>query len=63
VGINLTQANHVFMMEPLLNPALEEQAVGRVHRMGQTRAVQVVKVGGKGRSVCVCVFGYSLLVE
>ena len=33
VGINLTQANHVFLMEPLLNPAFEAQAVGRVHRM------------------------------
>jgi SNF2 family DNA or RNA helicase len=39
VGINLTQANHVFMMDPCLNVALEDQAVGRVHRMGQRREV------------------------
>ena len=30
VGINLTVANYVFLMDPSLNPALEEQAVGRV---------------------------------
>lgn len=34
VGINLTQANNVFMMEPCFNPAAEAQAVGRVHRLG-----------------------------
>jgi hypothetical protein len=28
VGINLTAANHVFLLEPCLNPALEEQAIG-----------------------------------
>lgn len=44
VGINLTQANHVFLMEPLLNPALELQAVGRVHRMGQSRPVVITKL-------------------
>ena len=38
-GINLTQANQVFLLEPCLNPALEAQAIGRVHRMGQTRKV------------------------
>jgi len=43
VGINLTEANHVFFMEPLLNSAIEKQAIGRVHRMGQRRAVTVVK--------------------
>lgn len=44
VGINLTQATHVFMMDPCQNPALEHQAVGRVHRMGQTREVHVRKL-------------------
>ena len=43
VGINLTAANHVFLMEPAFNPALEDQAVGRAHRMGQTRPVTVKK--------------------
>ena len=43
VGINLTSANHVFILEPALNPALEEQAVGRAWRMGQQREVTVKK--------------------
>ena len=43
-GINLTQANQVFLMEPCLNPALEKQAIGRVHRMGQKRVVKVWKL-------------------
>ncbi|KAL8919003.1 MAG: hypothetical protein Q9172_005180 [Xanthocarpia lactea] len=38
-GLNLTAANHVFLMEPQWNPALEDQALDRVHRMGQTKAV------------------------
>jgi len=33
----------VFFLEPLLNPGLEKQAIGRVHRMGQRRAVTVTK--------------------
>jgi SNF2 family DNA or RNA helicase len=32
VGINLTQANHIFLFEPCLNPATELQAIGRVWR-------------------------------
>ncbi|CAM9694657.1 unnamed protein product [Ascophyllum nodosum] len=44
VGINLTQANNVFLLEPLLNLALEKQAVGRVHRLGQARPVKVTKL-------------------
>ncbi len=43
VGINLTSANYVFILEPALNPALEEQAVGRAWRMGQQREVNVKK--------------------
>jgi SNF2 family DNA or RNA helicase len=31
------------MFDACLNPALERQAVGRVHRMGQTRTVQIYK--------------------
>mmetsp|Transcript_23273 Transcript_23273/g.55031 ORF Transcript_23273/g.55031 Transcript_23273/m.55031 type:complete len:1470 (-) Transcript_23273:218-4627(-) len=44
VGINLTQANRVFLMEPSFNPALEAQAIGRIHRLGQKRPVEVVRL-------------------
>ena len=43
MGINLTQANRVFLMEPSFNPALEAQAIGRVHRLGQKRNVEIVR--------------------
>jgi len=43
VGINLTQANRVFLMEPAMNPALEAQAIGRVYRLGQRKSVQITK--------------------
>ena len=43
-GINLTQANRVFLMEPGFNPALEQQAIGRVHRLGQKRQVEIVRL-------------------
>ena len=33
VGINLTQANRVFLLEPCFNPALEAQSIGRVYRL------------------------------
>ena len=48
VGINLTSANYVFMMEPLMNPALDDQAVGRAWRMGQQRPVTVKRLFVKG---------------
>lgn len=44
VGINLTSANYIFVLEPALNPALEEQAIGRAWRMGQQRQVTVKKL-------------------
>lgn len=44
VGINLTQANRVFLMEPSFNPAVEAQAIGRVHRLGQKRKVEVIRL-------------------
>jgi len=44
VGLNLTAANKVFLMDPWWNPATEDQATDRVHRMGQTKEVEVVRV-------------------
>merc|ERR1712129_2544 len=41
VGITLTSANHVFMMEPQLNPALYLQAINRVYRLGQKKKVHI----------------------
>jgi len=43
VGLNLTKANHVFHLEPWWNPAAENQGTDRVHRMGQTKHVNVVR--------------------
>ena len=39
VGITLTSANHVFMMEPPFNPSLYRQAINRVYRLGQKKKV------------------------
>lgn len=44
VGLNLTQANHVVMVDSWWNPALEEQAIDRVHRIGQSKPVHVVRL-------------------
>eukprot|EP00455_Lapot_gusevi_P054892 TRINITY_DN8877_c0_g1_i3.p1 TRINITY_DN8877_c0_g1~~TRINITY_DN8877_c0_g1_i3.p1 ORF type:complete len:203 (-),score=79.67 TRINITY_DN8877_c0_g1_i3:218-796(-) len=44
VGLTLTAANYVFMLEPCLNPALELQARNRVYRMGQTKPVFIKKL-------------------
>ncbi|QGI81252.1 hypothetical protein CEK25_007981 [Fusarium fujikuroi] len=38
-GIDLTSANHVHLLEPHWNPMAEEQAIARVHRIGQQRHV------------------------
>ncbi|XP_008438555.2 DNA repair protein RAD5B [Cucumis melo] len=41
VGLNLTAASNVFIMDPWWNPAVEEQAIMRIHRIGQKRTVRV----------------------
>ncbi|HMI92834.1 MAG TPA: DEAD/DEAH box helicase, partial [Polyangiales bacterium] len=43
-GLNLTAASHVFHYDRWWNPAVEDQATDRAHRIGQTRAVQVHKL-------------------
>lgn len=39
VGLNLTEADYVFMMDPWWNPAAESQAIDRAHRIGQKKTV------------------------
>lgn len=43
LGLNLTAGNNVYVMEPQYNPAAEAQAIDRVHRLGQRRAVRTVR--------------------
>jgi non-specific serine/threonine protein kinase len=43
VGINLTAADYVVLLDPWWNPAVENQAVDRAHRMGQKRSVMVYR--------------------
>jgi SWI/SNF-related matrix-associated actin-dependent regulator of chromatin subfamily A3 len=43
ISLNLTAANRVHLLEPQWNPSVEEQAIGRALRLGQTRAVTVVR--------------------
>ncbi|XP_020494331.2 helicase-like transcription factor [Labrus bergylta] len=43
VGLNLTAASRVFLMDPAWNPATEEQCIDRCHRLGQERKVVVTK--------------------
>lgn len=43
VALNLTVANHVFLMDPWWNPAAEMQAIDRTHRLGQYRPIRAVR--------------------
>ncbi|KAF9081943.1 hypothetical protein BGX23_000282 [Mortierella sp. AD031] len=43
VGLNLTSAQRVYLMDPHWNPAVESQAVDRIHRLGQTKPVDVIR--------------------
>jgi len=43
VGLNLTQADYVFILDPWWNPAVEQQAIDRSHRIGQEKKVFIYK--------------------
>ena len=43
-GLNLTEADYCFILDPWWNPAVEAQAVDRTHRIGQTRNVMVYRL-------------------
>lgn len=43
-GLTLTEADYVYVLDPWWNPAAEEQAIDRAHRIGQTRPVNVYRL-------------------
>jgi len=48
VGLNLVSASYVFLLDCWWNPSTEDQAIDRVHRLGQTRPVHVTRFVVKG---------------
>lgn len=44
VGLNLTAADYVYLIDPWWNPAVEQQAIDRTHRIGQTRKIFAYKM-------------------
>ncbi len=44
IGLNLTAADHVFLLDPWWNPAAEDQAADRAHRIGQDKPVFVYRM-------------------
>jgi SNF2 family DNA or RNA helicase len=62
VGLNITAANHGFMMEPWWNYPLEEQAFGRLHRIGQKKPVflhRLVCILSSYRTLGFIITGYQ----
>ncbi|MEA5456337.1 DEAD/DEAH box helicase [Sinomonas sp. JGH33] len=47
-GLNLTEADYCFLLDPWWNPAAEAQAVDRTHRIGQTRTVLTYRLVARG---------------
>jgi len=43
MALNLTVANHIYLMDPWWNPAAEMQAIDRTHRMGQYRPIRAIR--------------------
>jgi SNF2 family DNA or RNA helicase len=44
LGLNLTAAEYVYLLDPWWNPAVEAQAIDRTHRIGQTRKVFAYRI-------------------
>jgi superfamily II DNA or RNA helicase len=44
MGLNLTAADHIFLLDPWWNPAVEDQAADRAHRIGQQRPVMIYRL-------------------
>lgn len=47
-GLDLHVANHVILVDPWFNPTVEDQAMDRAHRIGQTRPVRVTRLLAQG---------------
>jgi SNF2 family DNA or RNA helicase len=47
-GLNLTAADHVILLDPWWNPAVEAQAIDRAHRIGQQRVVNAYRLAMRG---------------
>ncbi|WP_371733951.1 DEAD/DEAH box helicase [Subtercola sp. PAMC28395] len=47
-GLNLTEADYVFLLDPWWNPATESQAIDRTHRIGQSKSVNVYRLVAGG---------------
>lgn len=47
-GLNLTAADHVILLDPWWNPAVEAQAIDRAHRIGQQRVVTAYRLAMRG---------------
>jgi len=47
-GLNLTAADHVFLLDPWWNPAVEAQAIDRTHRIGQSKTVMAYRLIARG---------------
>jgi superfamily II DNA or RNA helicase len=48
LGLNLTAAEYVYLLDPWWNPAVEAQAIDRAHRIGQTRQVFAYRIIARG---------------